>query len=143
MRNKQQAIIRIYRQYKTVIIYGLIGINIFGMIVAAQTYVNYRTIQTSIQEVQEQTQNIRLQNLYEQKFLQPYLESSYAPYFLAHENNRIVPGEKIIRLSQPSNTISSDTDTASVSLPSTAQEEKTPPQAWQHFFWERWEQNER
>lgn len=78
--------------------YGLIVVNIIFMIIAIRAVVNYQTIILSIESVQHEINQTTEQTAYINNFLKPYLESVYAPYFFAHENNQIFPGEKIIKL---------------------------------------------
>ena len=82
----------------TPIKYILILVNIFFMIVAIKAVVNYQNILTSIDTIQEDIQDKNNHTDYINNFVTPYLESDYAPYFFAHENNQIFPGEKIIKL---------------------------------------------
>lgn len=74
---------------------------IFAMIVSIKTYLNYLTIELSIESVRQETAQIIQKKLYEENFLIPYEKSEYNQYFLRHENNILLPGEYIIRFEQP------------------------------------------
>jgi hypothetical protein len=68
------------------------------MIIAIKAVVNYQNILTSIDTIQQDIQDKNDHTDYINNFVTPYLESEYAPYFFAHENNQIFPGETIIKL---------------------------------------------
>ena len=87
-----------YKEHITSIKYGLIVINIFFMVIAIKAVVNYQTIISSIDHVQENIRRTKEHTDYINNFLTPYLNSEYAPYFLAHENNQLLPGETIIKI---------------------------------------------
>ena len=67
------------------------------MIISIKTYLNYLTIETSIEDVNKETLEITQKKKYEENFLIPFEKSKYATYFLRHENNILLPGEFIIR----------------------------------------------
>lgn len=71
------------------------------MIVSIKTYLNYLTIELSIESVRQETAQITQKKLYEENFLIPYEKSEYNQYFLRHENNILLPGEYIIRFERP------------------------------------------
>ena len=83
--------------YTNYIKYGLFLLAIILMIGSIRTYINYLNIQTSIETVREQTQQIQKQKRHEEKFVIPYEQTYLAEYFLAHENNILLEGEYIIR----------------------------------------------
>lgn len=83
--------------YTNYIKYGLFILAIILMIGSIRTYINYLNIQTSIETVREETQQIEEQKRYEEKFVIPYEQTYLAEYFLAHENNILLEGEYIIR----------------------------------------------
>ena len=68
------------------------------MVIAIKAVVNYQTIISSIDHVQENIRRTKEHTDYINNFLTPYLNSEYAPYFLAHENNQLLPGETIIKI---------------------------------------------
>lgn len=80
--------------------YGFIIVNIFFMIVAIKAIVNYQNIVTSIETVQQDIQDKNNHTDYINNFVTPYLQSEYAPYFFAHENNQIFPGETLIKITE-------------------------------------------
>jgi len=70
---------------------------IITMIIAIRTYINYATIKDAIIWVKENIEKEQEKIDYSKSFLEPYLESEYADYFQAHENNILFYGEYIIR----------------------------------------------
>jgi hypothetical protein len=68
------------------------------MIIAIKAVVNHQMIIDSIQSVTLETKDTEEKTNYINNFLTPYLESEFAPYFFAHENNQIFPWEKIIKI---------------------------------------------
>lgn len=139
---KNTRLKQFYQQYKWLIIYGLVGINIFGMIIAVRVYINFHTIQSSITKVQAESEYLRLQDKYSKTFLEKYLQSEHASYFLAHENNRILPGEKMIRLLDKSKPGSSNNNSDTSNQAGIPIESLTPQQARNKFLWERRQANE-
>jgi len=87
-----------YQENLTLIKYWLLVINIFFMIVAIKAVVNHQVIVDSIAQVKYETEETEEQTYYVNNFLTPYLKSEFAPYFFAHENNQIFPGEKIVKI---------------------------------------------
>ncbi len=131
---KQSPIKQYYKNYKNLIIYWLVGINVFWMIVAIRVFMNYRNIEASIVEVHQQSEFIKQKDLYTKNFLEPYYFSEDAPYFLAHENNRLFPWEKRVRFTIPTQ---SAIFTNNKRNQNQEQEEVTPPYARRSFLWER------
>ncbi len=87
-----------YQENLTLIKYWLLVINIFFMIIAIKAVVNHQVIVDSIAQVQYETEETEEQTHYVNNFLTPYLQSEFAPYFFAHENNQIFPWEKIVKI---------------------------------------------
>ena len=87
-----------YKENITLIKYGLIVLNILIMISAIRAVVNHQNITDSISNVKGEVVDTQQHTDYINNFLAPYLKSDYAPYFFAHENNQIFPGEKIISI---------------------------------------------
>lgn len=116
--------------------YGLLILNIILMIIAVKALVNHQTIIDSIDDVNDTISHTQQHTDYINNFLLPYLKSDYAPYFAAHENNRLFPGDRIIKIVSP---LTGDTIllgeevTATSSLPSRTSEQ-TPPNAWKKFL---------
>lgn len=138
---KNFATIRtIYKEYKNLIIYWLIGLNIFGMIIAIRVFINYRTIVSSIETTIEQTRLLTEQNYYSKNFLKPYLTSGYSPLFLAHKNNRIFAEEKLIALSERVASKEKNSHQTTWDIPSDIDEQK-PQDARKEFLQERRESN--
>jgi outer membrane protein assembly factor BamD (BamD/ComL family) len=57
------------------------------MIIATKTYLNYNTIIEAIDSVKHDIKYVEDEIAYSQNFLEEYLDSEYADYFLAHKNN--------------------------------------------------------
>ncbi len=74
---------------------------LFFMIIAIKTYMNYSLIIQEITKVNSDIENINLEITYSKNFYEKYLDSDYAPYFLAHKNNTLFYNESIIRLIAP------------------------------------------
>lgn len=85
------------RKYPNRIKYGLIVLDVFAMIIAIRTYVNYISIETAIEEANIQQQIKTDELAFTQNFLVNYEKSDYARYFLEHENNMLLGDEYIIK----------------------------------------------
>jgi predicted transcriptional regulator len=99
---------------------------IFAMIVSIRTYLNYLAIEVSIENVRQETAQIRQRKFYEENFLIPYENSEYNQYFLRHENNMLLPGEYIIRFERPRPTTANQTNDANTI--------QTPQDSRQYFI---------
>ena len=88
------------RKYPNRIKYGILILDIFAMIVAIKTYVNYVSIETAIENatIEQQTKTDELD--FTQNFLVNYEKSDYAKYFLEHENNMLLGDEYIIKFEE-------------------------------------------
>lgn len=88
------------RRYPNRIKYGILILDIFAMIVAIRTYVNYVSIETAIEDatIEQQTKSNELD--FTQNFLVNYEKSDYAKYFLEHENNMLLDNEFIIKFEE-------------------------------------------
>lgn len=85
------------RKYPNRIKYGILILDIFAMILAIKTYVNYVSIETAIADATME-QQVRTDELeFTQNFLVNYEKSEYAKYFLEHENNMLLGDEYIIK----------------------------------------------
>lgn len=87
-----------YKKHTTQIKYGLVIVWVFAMIYLIKALINYQTILDSTTTVMNEIEQTKQHTDFINNFLHPYLESDYAPYFLAHENNQLFPGEKIINI---------------------------------------------
>jgi len=88
------------RRYPNRIKYGILILDVFAMIIAIRTYVNYVSIETAIENatLQQQTKTDELD--FTQNFLVNYEKSDYAKYFLEHENNMLLRNEYIIKFEE-------------------------------------------
>lgn len=88
------------RRYPNRIKYGILILDIFAMIIAIKTYVNYVSIETAIADavIEQQTRTDELN--FTQNFLVNYEKSDYARYFLEHENNMLLKNEYIIKFEE-------------------------------------------
>ncbi|MEI6773389.1 MAG: hypothetical protein WCL18_00725 [bacterium] len=85
------------RKYPNRIKYGILILDVFAMIIAIKTYVNYISIEVAIESATLE-QQIRTDELaFTQNFLVNYEKSEYAKYFLEHENNMLLGDEYIIK----------------------------------------------
>lgn len=88
------------RRYPNRIKYGILILDIFAMIIAIRTYVNYVSIETAIEEATIQQQVKTEELAFTQNFLVNYEKSEYAKYFLEHENNMLLGDEFIIKFEE-------------------------------------------
>lgn len=88
------------RRYPNRIKYGLVVLDLFAMIIAIRTYVNYISIETAIEEANIQQQMKTDELAFTQNFLVNYEKSEYAKYFLEHENNMLLADEYIIKFEE-------------------------------------------
>ncbi|MCX6824877.1 MAG: hypothetical protein NTY80_01515 [candidate division SR1 bacterium] len=85
------------RKYPNRIKYGILVLDVFAMILAIRTYVNYVSIETAIESANLE-QVVKTDELaFTQNFLVNYEKSDYAKYFLEHENNMLLDNEHIIK----------------------------------------------
>lgn len=100
MRKTIEQILEIIENYGTLIKYSLIILLPILIILDARTYINYMTIQDSISAVKENVKLLDEEIAYNEKFLDPYLDSDYAVYFLSHKNNILFDWEYIIKFEE-------------------------------------------
>ena len=93
-----EQIYAILRKYPNRIKYGILILDIFAMMFAIKTYVNYISIETAIENATIDQQNQTDELAFTQNFLINYEKSEYAKYFLEHENNMLLSDEYIIKL---------------------------------------------
>lgn len=91
-----------------------------------------------IEEIDKVQSDIELTNeeiAYSNNFYKAYLDSEYAPYFLAHKNNALFYNEMIIRFTDPYTNKQEDniTSTSDWAVSSWA-DISTPQKAWQYFI---------
>jgi hypothetical protein len=88
------------RKYPNRIKYGILILDVFAMMVAIKTYVNYVSIETAIEEANFEQQVRTTELAFTQNFLVNYEKSEYAKYFLEHENNMLLNDEFIIKFEE-------------------------------------------
>lgn len=81
--------------------YGIFIATIIFSYYSIQAYVNNKSIDVSIQNVQQDIVEIQEEIAYMNNFYKNYLETEYASYFLWHENGKIYGNERIVRLTYP------------------------------------------
>ncbi len=88
------------RKYPNRIKYGILVLDIFAMIIAIRTYINYVSIEIAIEDavIEQQVKTDEL--AFTQNFLIDYEKSYYAKYFLEHENNMLAVDEYIIKFEE-------------------------------------------
>lgn len=89
------------------------------MIITVKTYINYSAIIDEIDRVQNDIESVNEEIAYSENFYKAYLDSEYAPYFLAHKNNVLFYNEMIIRFTNPyenTNTEDESTNTTTSEL---------------------------
>ncbi len=95
-----EKIYALLRKYPNRIKYGLLILDLFAMVFAIRTYMNYVSIETAI-ETASLEQQIKSDELaFTQNFLIPYEQSEYAKYFIQHENNMLLSREYIIKFEE-------------------------------------------
>ena len=122
------------RRYPNRIKYGLIVLDVFAMIIAIRTYVNYVSIETAIEDatIEQQTKTDEL--AFTQNFLVNYEKSDYAKYFLEHENNMLLRNEYIIKFEEMYQKPVANTGTASSFVDYQDNVIKTPQESWKKFI---------
>jgi hypothetical protein len=70
------------------------------MIIAIRVYVNYISIETTIESTTLERETKMAELAFSQNFLVHYEKSEYARYFLQHENNMLAPKEFIIKFEE-------------------------------------------
>lgn len=103
-----EIIQRLILKYPSHIKYWLLVLAIFVMIIAIKNYLNYDSILLEIDEVKNNNNKTQQQILYTKNFLVPYLSSSYADYFLAHENSILYKTEQVIKFEFVDKKVESD-----------------------------------
>jgi hypothetical protein len=125
----------ILRRYPNRVKYGILILDIFAMIIAIKTYVNYVSIETAIEDATLE-QQVRTDELYfTQNFLVNYEKSDYAKYFLEHENNMLLDNEYIIKFEEMYQKQKANTGT--VTDPYADYEDKnvnSPQESWKKFI---------
>ncbi len=131
-----EQIYAILRKYPNRIKYGILILDIFAMMFAIKTYVNYISIETAIENATIDQQNQTDELAFTQNFLVNYEKSEYAKYFLEHENNMLLNDEYIIKFEAMSQ--KQQVDTWSITTPYTnVQNSNTinsPQESWKKFI---------
>jgi hypothetical protein len=83
-------------KYENTIKYSLFIANIFFMLSLIKIYNNYSILSTTIANEEQKNINLEQQIAYSKNFVEPYVVSPYASYFLAHENARFFKNELLI-----------------------------------------------
>lgn len=122
------------RKYPNRIKYGILILDIFAMIIAIRTYVNYVSIETAIADatLQQQSQTDELN--FTQNFLVNYEKSDYAKHFLEHENNMLLGDEYIIKFEEMYQKQQANTWTTATEINYDETTIKTPQESWRKFI---------
>jgi hypothetical protein len=111
-------------------------LDIFAMIIAIKVYVNYRSIETTIENTTIERETKMAELAFSQNFLVNYEKSDYAKYFLQHENNMLSKGEFIIKFEE--NTKKTATGSLETTqAPTTTTDTsiiRTPQAGWKKFL---------
>ena len=132
--------IRYYlRRYPNRIKYGLIILDLIAMMIAIRVYVNYLSIETTIQDTIIQRESKMAELMFTQNFLVHYEKSDFAKYFLQHENNMLMPGEYVIKFVENSRKTSTGDVQAPTQLPQNTDPNfvASPQASWQRFLGEK------
>ena len=131
-----EQIYAILRKYPNRIKYGILILDIFAMMFAIKTYVNYISIETAIENATIDQQNQTDELAFTQNFLINYEKSEYAKYFLEHENNMLLSDEYIIKFEAMSQ--KQQVDTWSTTTPYTNVQNgntiSSPQESWKKFI---------
>ncbi len=128
----------ILRKYPNRIKYGLVILDIFAMILAIRTYVNYVSIETAIEDASLQQQIKSDELAFTQNFLIPYEKSAYASYFLQHENNMLLRDEYIVKFEEMYQKQEVNTwTTVDPYMQENINEANSPQESWRKFILEK------
>lgn len=123
------------RRYPNRIKYGILILDIFAMIIAIRTYVNYVSIETAIEEANAEQQAKTEELAFTQNFLVNYEKSEYARYFLEHENNMLLENEFIIKFEEMYKKQEATTWSTATSYTDYEDKEVNSPQeSWKKFI---------
>jgi len=122
------------RRYPNRIKYGILILDVFAMIIAIRTYVNYVSIETAIENatLQQQTKTDELD--FTQNFLVNYEKSDYAKYFLEHENNMLLRNEYIIKFEEMHQKQQANTWTTQSYIDYQDKEVNSSQESWKKFI---------
>ena len=122
------------RRYPNRIKYGILIQDIFAMIVAIRTYVNYISIETAIEDATIQQQVKTDELAFTQNFLVNYEKSEYAKYFLEHENNMLLGDEYIVKFEEmyQKQEVNTGTSVSPIGYENTVID--TPQKSWKKFI---------
>lgn len=130
------------KRYPNRIKYGLILLDILAMIIAIRVYVNYISIETTIENTITEREQKMNELSFAQNFLVQYERSDYAKYFLQHENNMLLRWEYIIKFEENTKKVltwDQSQAQASTSKPTTndANRITSPQDSWKKFLQEK------
>lgn len=131
----------IINRYGTKIKYGLRWVFFIAMIVAINTYVNYKEVVKSIDTVKDRTKAVQIEMDYAQNFQKKYLSSDYWYKFLAHDNSMIFRNEEIILFKSSSDVVETgfNADLSHIPYRPTEEEQRktmSPSASWNLYLWE-------
>ncbi len=102
----QNKIMNFLRKHQSQVRWFFLFIDLIFILLTVRTYINYWNIQQTIIMEKKETQKIRENIAYLDNFKKKYLISEYAPYFLAHENNKIFDKEYVVVLPEKNQVVS-------------------------------------
>lgn len=131
----KNKVYQIISEYWNKIINIWIVVFVIIMIIAIKTYINYNTIVEAIDKVNTDIELTNREIAYSENFYKKYLDSEYAPYFLAHKNNTLFYNEMIIRFTNSNNIGTETEDDSKITATSyTWITTMTPQQSRQNFI---------
>jgi len=122
------------RKYPNRIKYGILILDVFAMMIAIKTYVNYVSIETAIEEANIEQQVRTTELAFTQNFLVNYEKSEYAKYFLEHENNMLLGDEFIIKFEEMYQKQQANTWTTVPYVNYEDKEVNSPQESWKKFI---------
>lgn len=119
-----------------------IGLLIFflSVIITTKTYINYLTIQETIQKTQIEINTKNNEIAFTENFYLPYQNSEYRDFFFSHKNNILFWKEKIIKLEFINNQNNNDNENKTKNKESEINNKKnkiSPQEARNNFIKEK------
>ena len=128
-------------EYGVMVKYSLIIAGLFFMIIAIRAYLNFVATTDAIAEVESQVESMTQETAFNEHFMKPYLDSQYATFFVAHENNKLAAKELLVEFTSPQMqkdgqklAQQAQEHTGDQQILSSETEQLSPPAAWSYFL---------
>jgi hypothetical protein len=133
-----------FKKNTTKIKYGLVFLFFIMMIFSIERYMNYLEIINTTENIKKKSELLQEELDFVNNFESKYLASDYGHFFLAHDNNVIFWGERIIAFKDDfvqtgiNDTTLSHIKTNEEKIIEMQDNKELPPQeAWEKFFQEK------